>query len=57
MYLADTQSRAPRKTDGRHAAEDTFDVMMVDYIRSSCLDMLVACTAEDDTLQTLASII
>lgn len=34
---------------------DTFDVMTVDFILSSCLDTLLARTAEDATLLILTS--
>lgn len=58
MYLADTLSRAHRKTNDRHAAKkDTFDVMMIDHSYPLGLDRLIAHTAEDNTLQEQAALI
>ena len=58
MHLADTLSRAPRSSTVQQPnEEDSFDMMTVSYIPSSCLEELKRHTMDDTTLQTISTII
>lgn len=58
MYIADTLSRAPRRTNEHQLAEqDQFSVMKVSFVPTERLSNLAEHTAADETLQLLSTLI